>query len=58
MILDAYNADDARKIASVLAAGDVYAIKIQSGLYGLIKVIEVNGNETGTLEIAVKIQKQ
>lgn len=57
-IIDAYNADDARKKASVLTAGDVYAIKIQSGLYGLVRVIEVNGNETGTLEIAVKIQKQ
>ena len=58
VIIDAYNADEARKKASVLAAGDVYAIQIQSGLYGLIKVIAVSGEETGTLEIAVKIQKQ
>ena len=58
VIIDAYNADESRKKASVLTAGDVYAIKIQSGLYGLIKVIAVSGEETGTLEIAVKIQKQ
>ncbi|MBW6489867.1 MAG: hypothetical protein K0B15_01615 [Lentimicrobium sp.] len=58
IILDAYNATEARKKASVLTAGEVYAIKIQSGLTGLIKVIAVNGAESGTLEIAVKIQKQ
>lgn len=58
VLLDAYNADEARKKASVLAAGEVYAIKIQSGLTGLIKVIAVSGEEAGTLEIAVKIQKQ
>jgi len=42
----------------VLAAGEVYAIQISSGLTGLIKVIAVDGEEDGTLEIAVKIQKQ
>ncbi len=57
-ILNAYNATEARKKASVLAVGEVYAIKIQSGLYGLIKVIAVSGEVAGTLEIAVKIQKQ
>jgi hypothetical protein len=58
ILLDSYNADDSRKKASVLAAGEVYSIRIQSGLTGLIKVIAVNGVEAGTLEIAVKIQKQ
>jgi hypothetical protein len=42
----------------VLTAGEVYAINTQSGLTGLIKVIAVSGEEAGTLEIAVKIQKQ
>jgi hypothetical protein len=58
VILDSYNAAESRKKASVLAAGEVYAIYTQSGLTGLIKVIAVTGEETGTLEIAVKIQKQ
>lgn len=58
VILDSYNAAESRKKASVLAAGEVYAIYTQSGLNGLIKVIAVTGEETGTLEIAVKIQKQ
>ncbi|MHC1774743.1 MAG: hypothetical protein AB9834_04945 [Lentimicrobium sp.] len=57
-ILEAFNTDEARKKASVLAAGEVYAIQISSGLTGLIKVIAVDGEEAGTLEIAVKIQKQ
>jgi hypothetical protein len=58
VILNAFNTDEARKKASVLAAGEVYAIQISSGLTGLIKVIAVDGEATGTLEIAVKIQKQ
>jgi len=58
VLLDSYNAAEARKKASVLAAGEVYAINTQAGLTGLIKVIAVSGEETGTLEIAVKIQKQ
>ncbi len=58
VILEAFNTDEARKKASVLAAGEVYAIQISSGLTGLIKVIAVDGETTGTLEMAVKIQKQ
>lgn len=45
------------KKAKLLTAGDVYSFKLQSGKYGLLKVIAVNGTETGTLQIAVKIQK-
>lgn len=51
------NEDNARRKASKLTADDVYSFKIQSGLYGLLKVISVNGTETGTLEMAIKIQK-
>lgn len=58
VLLDSFNADEARKKASVLAVNDVYAFRIQSGLTGLFKVLEVNGAEAGTLKIAVKIQKQ
>jgi hypothetical protein len=58
ILLDSYNAVESRKKASVLAVGEVYAIQTDSGLNGLIKVIAVSGEEAGTLEIAVKIQKQ
>jgi hypothetical protein len=58
VLLDSYNADEARKKASVLTVNDVYAFRIQSGLTGLFKVLEVNGAEAGTLKIAIKIQKQ
>ena len=58
VLLDQYKADDSRKKASVLTVNDVYAFRIQSGLTGLFKVLEVNGAEAGTLKIAIKIQKQ
>jgi hypothetical protein len=45
------------KKAKVLSAGDVYSFKLQSGKYGLLKVIAVAGAEAGTLQIEVKIQK-
>ena len=45
------------KKAKLLTAGDVYSFKLQSGKYGLYKVIAVAGAEAGTLQIAVKIQK-
>jgi hypothetical protein len=43
--------------AKLLTAGDVYSFKLQSGKYGLLKVIAVAGAEAGTIQIAVKIQK-
>lgn len=45
------------KKAKILTVGDVYAFKLQSGKYGLYKVTAVQGTDTGTLQIAVKIQK-
>lgn len=45
------------KKAKLLAVGEVYAIKLQSGKYGLYKVTAVDGTETGTIQIAAKIQK-
>jgi hypothetical protein len=45
------------KKAKLLSVGEVYAFLLQSGKYGLFKVVAVNGSETGTLQIAIKIQK-
>lgn len=57
VIRASYDATKQFKKAKLLTAGDVYAFKIQSGKYGLVKVIAVDGAEAGTLQIAVKIQK-
>lgn len=57
VVIDAYDADNDYKKAKVLTAGDVYSFKLQNGKFGLLKVIAVNGEVTGTLEIAVKVQK-
>jgi hypothetical protein len=45
------------KKAKLLTVGDVYAFKLQSAKYGLLKITAVDGEEAGTLQFAVKIQK-
>lgn len=44
--------------AGALATGDVYAFRTQSDFIGLFKVLEVNGNTSGTLKMEIKIQKE
>ncbi len=56
VILASYDAKNQFKKAKLLTVGDVYAFKLTSGKYGLYKVTAVDGTETGTLQIAVKIQ--
>ena len=57
VILEAYGSAKAYKKANLLAVGDVFAFKLHTGIYGLYKVTVVEGTETGTLQIDVKIQK-
>jgi hypothetical protein len=57
VILQAYGSAKAYKKANLLAVGDVFAFKLHTGKYGLYKVTAVEGTETGTLQIDVKIQK-
>lgn len=45
------------KKAKQLAVGEVYAIQVQSGKYGLLKITNVTGTETGKLEFTLKMQK-
>ena len=44
--------------AGALAVHDVYAFRTQSNLVGMFKVLKVDGDASGTLEIAIKIQKE
>lgn len=57
VIRAAFDPDNKFKKAKLLTAGDVYAFLLQSGKYGLFKIISADGTETGTVQIAVKIQK-
>ncbi|NTW26088.1 MAG: hypothetical protein HGA37_15425, partial [Lentimicrobium sp.] len=57
IVIDAFDTENDFRKAKVLTAGDVYSFKLQNGKYGLLKVIAVNGEQTGSLEIAVKVQK-
>lgn len=52
-----FDNDNKFKKAKVLTAGDVYSFRLENGKYGLLKVISVDGEETGTLTIAIKVQK-
>ncbi len=56
-ILAAYDPNNAFRKVKNLMPGDVCAFKIQSGLYGLLKVTASQGPETGTLTFDIKIQK-
>jgi hypothetical protein len=56
-ILSAFDNDNKFKKAKQLAVGEVYAIKVQSGKYGMFKVTNVTGTETGKLEFTLKMQK-
>ncbi|MDY0343699.1 MAG: hypothetical protein RBR28_09005 [Lentimicrobium sp.] len=44
--------------AGGLLKDDVYAFLTHNGFTGLFKVLEVNGNASGTLKIDIKIQKE
>lgn len=43
--------------AKSLASNQIWAFQTQSGKFGLIKVIQVDGQESGSVKIAVKIQQ-
>ena len=45
------------KKSKFLNAGEVISFKDQAGKLGLIKVISVNGTESGTAQLAIKIQE-
>lgn len=57
IVVDSYDENFDFKKAKLLAAGDVYSFRLQNGKYGLLKVIAVDGTETGTLTMAIKVQK-
>jgi hypothetical protein len=52
-----YNSDDAKRKAKNLVAGDIYSFRTEAGKLGLFKVITVNGEAPGDIEIAVKVEE-
>jgi len=57
VILASFDPNNKFKKAKLLTIGDVYAFKLQSGKYGLLKITNVDGEEAGSIEFDVKIQK-
>ncbi len=57
LLIASYDVINAKRKAKNLAAGDIYSFRMSNGKFGLFRVTEVNGAETGTIEIALKIQQ-
>ena len=57
ILVASYNDVYGKKKYKFLTPNLVIPFKTAAGKLGLVKVVDVNGNETGTVELAVKIQK-
>ena len=57
LLIASYDALNAKRKAKNLTSGDVYSFKTAHGKFGLFKVLTVTGAETGSVDFAVKIQK-
>ncbi|MEI6747907.1 MAG: hypothetical protein ACOYMF_04360 [Bacteroidales bacterium] len=57
VVLASFNPNSKFRKAKALAVNDIYAFKLQSGRYGLLKITAVTGVEDGSLQMDVKIQK-
>jgi|GEM_PF-545458 len=57
LVISSFDPANKFKKAKVLAVGDVYAFQIQSGKYGLLKVVAVTGTTDGSAQFEVKIQQ-
>ncbi|MFH0896129.1 MAG: hypothetical protein V2A54_16980 [Bacteroidota bacterium] len=57
LALATYDAVVAKRKAKNLVSGEVFVFRTSAYRYGLLKVIQVNGTDTGTVEIAIKIQQ-
>jgi len=56
ILIASYNAPLAKRKAKNLIAGDIYSFKTAKGKFGLFQVLNVNGTDSGNVEIMVKIQ--
>jgi len=57
LIVTSFVEDNARKKAKDLQVDDVYSIRIQSGVYGLLKVTAVTQGADGDVTFEVKMKK-
>ena len=57
LLIAAFNQLNSHRKAKNLVAGDVYSFQIVNGKFGLFKVVNIMGAETGTVEISIKVQK-
>jgi hypothetical protein len=56
LLIATYNFPLSKRKAKNLAAGDIYSFKTSKGKYGLFRVMNVTGTDSGTVEIKIKMQ--
>jgi len=56
LLIATYYFPSSKKKAKNLATGDIYSFKTSAGKLGLFRVLDVNGTDAGTVEIAIKVQ--
>lgn len=56
LLIATFDPINSKRKAKNLMSGEVYSFKTSEGKFGLFKVMNVTGAETGTVEIAIKIQ--
>jgi hypothetical protein len=57
LLIASYDVLIAKRKAKNLQAGEVYSFKTEHGKFGLFKVVNVTGAESGTIEFSLKIQQ-
>ena len=56
LLIATFDAINAKRKAKNLVAGEVYSFKTAHGKFGLFKVNDVQGMESGTIDVTIKIQ--
>ena len=57
LLIVSYPITGTTKKSKFLQTGQIISFKDQASKLGLIKVISVNGTDSGTIELAIKIQE-
>lgn len=57
LLLVSYIEGEGKRKAKLLVVGDIYSFKTQTSRFGMFRVNQLSGSETGSIEIDIKIQQ-